>query len=173
MDFLTLLISAVLILGTLIPYIRHTRRKERKAREQLAASKIAGLQAAQTVHPHIDAVLCIGGGGCVTACPEGDVLAVIGGKAMIVHGAKCVGHGLCAEACPVGGITLLMAPPGRSANLPILAEHLETTVKHVYIAGELGGLGLIRNAVTQGKNVIEQIAASPERAANGYDVAIV
>jgi thioredoxin reductase (NADPH) len=173
MDLITILITVVLILGTLIPYIRYTRRKERQARERLAASKIAGLQAAQTMHPHIDAALCIGCGGCVTACPEGDVLAVISGKAMIVHGAKCVGHGLCADACPVGGITLLMAPPGRSANLPILTEHLETTVKHVYIAGELGGLGLIRNAVTQGKNVIDRIALSPERATNGYDVAIV
>ncbi len=173
MDFITILVSAALILGTLIPYIRYTRRKERQARERLAASKIAGLQAAQTMHPHIDPTVCIGCGGCVTACPEGDVLAVISGKATIVHGSKCVGHGLCAEACPVGGITLLMAPPGRSANLPILTEHLETTVNHVYIAGELGGLGLIRNAVSQGKNIVECIAASPERATNGYDVVVV
>ncbi len=173
MDIITILISAILIFGTLVPYIRYTRRRERKARERLTAAKIAGLQAAQTMHPHIDPTVCIGCGGCVTACPEGDVLAVISGKATIVHGAKCVGHGLCADACPVGGITLLMAPPGRSANLPILTEHLETTVKHVYIAGELGGLGLIRNAITQGKNVIERIAASPERVKNSQDVTIV
>jgi len=125
------------------------------------------------MHPHIDAMQCIGCGGCVDACPEGDVLAVINGKAEIVHGSKCVGHALCAEACPVGGITMMMAPPGRSANLPILTEHLETTVKNIYIAGELGGLGLIKNAVTQGKNVVARIAAAPRQTKAEFDVAIV
>src|SRR5258706_12309178 len=61
--------------------------------------------------PHIDATQCIGCGACVDVCPEGDVLAVIAGKAAIVNGHKCIGHGLCAEACPVGAITIVMASP--------------------------------------------------------------
>ncbi len=170
---ITVLVAAVLIGVTLIPYVVKVRRKERQAKERFEASSIAGLQAATTVHPHIDVLRCIGCGACVDVCPEGDVLAVIDGKATIVHGAKCVGHGLCAEACPVGGITLMMAPPGRSANLPILTEYLETTVPHIYIAGELGGLGLIRNAVSQGKTVIERIVASARTHGAPLDVAIV
>jgi len=170
---LTLLISVVLIGGTVVPYVLYIRRKERRAKARFEASKIAGLQTAVSMHPHIDAVQCIGCGGCVDACPEGDVLAVIDGKAEIVNGAKCVGHALCAEACPVGAITMMMAPPGRSANLPILTEHLETNVRNVYIAGELGGLGLIKNAVMQGKNVVSHIAAAGRRADVQFDVAIV
>ena len=101
--------------------------------------KITGLQAATTMHPHIDGIACIGRGSCVAACPEDDVLGLIGGKSVLVHGAKCVGHGLCAEARPVEAITLLMAPPGRSAHLPVLSEEYETSVPGVFIAGELGG----------------------------------
>lgn len=170
---ITVLIAAVLVGSTLIPYIVWVRNKEKKAKKHFEESSIAGLQAATTVHPHIDALKCIGCGGCARACPEGDVLAVIDGKAMIVHGAKCVGHGVCAEACPVGAITLMMAPPGRSANVPILSECLETSVPHMYIAGELGGLGLIRNAVSQGKSVVYQIASRPRDARAQFDVAIV
>jgi thioredoxin reductase (NADPH) len=175
---LTFLISAVLILVTVVPYAVRIRRRDREAQRRYEQLKVAGLQAAVTMHPHIDAMQCIGCGGCVSACPEGDVLGVIDGKATLVHGAKCVGHGLCAEACPVGGITMLMASPGKSADLPILSEQLETTVQNLFIAGELGGMGLIRNAVSQGKAVVETIAA---RVRNGgvrtpagvYDVAIV
>ncbi|MGA9118968.1 MAG: NAD(P)-binding domain-containing protein [Bacteroidota bacterium] len=175
---LTFLISAVLILVTVVPYAIRIRRRDKEAARRYEQLKVSGLQAAVTMHPHIDALLCIGCGGCVSACPEGDVLGVIDGKATLVHGAKCVGHGLCADACPVGGITMLMASPGKSADLPILSDQFETTVKNLFIAGELGGIGLIRNAVSQGKSVIETIAA---RVRNGgvrtpegvFDVAVV
>jgi putative YpdA family bacillithiol system oxidoreductase len=125
------------------------------------------------MHPHIDALQCIGCGACVRACPEEGVLGLVSGKATLVHAAKCVGHGLCAEQCPVGAIKLQFGTPGRSANLPILNEDLETNVPGIYIAGELGGLGLIRNAIKQGVQVVEHIA-NRERASEGeLDVAIV
>jgi len=125
------------------------------------------------MHPHIDALNCIGCGSCAAACPEEDVIAVLRGKATLVHGSKCVGHGLCAEACPVGAITLVMAAPGRSAWLPILSAQYETTLPNVFIAGELGGLGLIKNAITQGKGALEEIAKR-RRPGNGVlDVVIV
>ena len=54
---------------------------------------------------------CIGCATCTTVCPEGDVLAMLAGKAVIVNGHKCIGHGLCADACPVGAITMVMANP--------------------------------------------------------------
>ena len=172
-DFvITSLIAALLILLTVVPCFIRFRRKEREAQRRFENLKVAGLHAATTMHPHIDALKCIGCGGCVRACPEGDVLAVIDGKATLVHGAKCVGHGLCGDACPVGAITLLMASPGRSAELPILSESLETSVPGLFIAGELGGLGLIKNAITQGRMAVEEIA---RRAKGGgsAEVAIV
>jgi thioredoxin reductase (NADPH) len=171
---ITFVVAALVIGGTVIPYAAWWKNQERKAREKFEASKISGLAAATTMHPHIDALQCIGCGSCTRVCPEGDVLAVIDGTAALIHGSKCVGHGLCADACPVGAITLMMAPPGKNANLPILSPDNETTVPHIFIAGELGGMGLIKNAIRQGKSVIDHIAATrkgPTKAA--FDVAIV
>jgi putative YpdA family bacillithiol system oxidoreductase len=160
--------------AVVIPYVARERRKERTAREKFDASKISGLAAATTMHPHIDALQCIGCGSCTRVCPEGDVLAVVDGTATLIHGSKCVGHGLCAEACPVGAITLMMAPPGKSANLPVLSPDNETTVPHIYVAGELGGMGLIKNAIRQGKSVVDHIAATRNGPSKTpFDVAIV
>ncbi len=169
----TYLVVALLILAVVVPYWRKVRKRERTAARKLEELKISGLNKTVTVHPHIDALQCIGCGTCVDACPEGDVLGVIQGKAMIVHGSKCVGHGLCADACPVGAITLLLAAPGRSADLPILNERFETTVPNLYIAGELGGLGLIKNAVTQGRKAVDALATRRAAGAGVHDVAIV
>ncbi len=170
---ITVAVAVLLITLTVVPYLRRLKRKENKARRRFAELKVTGLHAASSMHPHIDALTCIGCGGCVDVCPEGDVLAVIQGKAVLVHGAKCVGHGLCAEACPVGGITMVMAAPGRSAELPVLGEHFQTSVKNLYIVGELGGIGLIRNAVSQGTKVIDQIPKSSQPTGGVYDVAVV
>jgi thioredoxin reductase (NADPH) len=170
---ITILITVILVPAVVIPYVRAHRRREREARKRFEKAKIAGLQPAIAMHPHIDALECIGCGGCVDACPEHNVIGVINGKAVLINGTKCVGHALCAEACPVGAITMMMAAPGRSADLPILTENLETTVKGIYIAGELGGLGLIRNAVNQGIKAVSHIVTRPRASGNVYDVAIV
>ena len=170
---ITLAIALVLVLAVVVPYYRRTRKREAEAKERYERAKVSGLQAAVSMHPHINALACIGCGGCVDACPEGDVLAVIDGKATLVNGAKCVGHGLCADACPVGGITLMMAAPGRSADLPVLNAHLETSVRNMFIVGELGGLGLIKNAMSQGRQAVEYIASRPFPRNGKLDLAIV
>ena len=101
---------------------------------------------------------CIGCGACITVCPEGDVLALVNGKATIINGHKCIGHGLCAEECPVGAITMVMAKPSSGADLPMISEEHETSVENLFIAGELGGLALIKNAVNQGRDSMDVIA---------------
>jgi thioredoxin reductase (NADPH) len=176
MDLETLItfgIALVVIPLAVIPYFRIHRKREREAQRRFESAKISGLQAAVSMHPHINVMACIACGGCVDACPESGVLGIVDGKATLVHGSKCVGHGLCEEACPVGAITLMMAAPGRSADLPTLNESLETNVRNIFIAGELGGLGLIKNAIGQGKKVVEAIAARPRAGGNVYDVIVV
>src|ERR1700724_884836 len=109
------------------------------------------------MHPHIDITNCIGCAACSTVCPEGDVLAMIGGQASIINGHKCIGHSLCAEACPVGAITMVMASPSMSADMPHLTPQYETSIPNMFIAGELGGLALIKNAVNQGRDCIDTV----------------
>lgn len=169
----TLLITVLLIIATVTPYFLRLKKRERAAKKKFQEMQITGLHEASTMHPHIDVTRCIGCGGCVKACPEEEVLAIINGKATLIHGAKCVGHGMCAEACPVGAIELIMARPGRSADLPMIDENYETNVKGIFIVGELGGIGLIKNAVTQGKRAVEFIASTPSQHKAEYDVAIV
>jgi putative YpdA family bacillithiol system oxidoreductase len=170
---LTILISIILISAAVIPYIRQIRKKEAKAKKKFHEMKITGLHESKTMHPHIDVTHCIGCGGCARVCPEGDVIGIIEGKATLIHGAKCVGHGLCADACPVGAIELLLAKPGRSADMPVIDEHYETNVKDIFIVGELGGIGLIKNAVRQGKTALEYIAAHHTAHTADYDVVII
>jgi thioredoxin reductase/ferredoxin len=153
---LTYLLVAIVLVLSLASYIRKVKAKEADA---IAAAEKGKLFSSgpRAQHPHIDVLTCIGCGTCVDACPEGDVLGVIAGKAAIVNGHKCIGHGLCAEACPVGAITIVMADPSISADLPRLTPEFETSVRNLFIVGELGGLALIKNAVNQGRDCIDVI----------------
>ena len=158
-------------------YVRRQATREKRTREAVASGDLFK-EDPRGQHPQIDVTHCIGCQSCTAACPEGDVLGMVGGKAAVVKPHRCIGHGLCADACPVGAITMLTASPAVSANLPYLTPELETTVPNLYIAGELGGLALIKNAVRQGRDCIDQVVArlsaeSGERAGNVYDVIIV
>ncbi|HTY01624.1 MAG TPA: hypothetical protein VMG09_16485, partial [Bacteroidota bacterium] len=66
-NILTIAISAVIILVTVVPYAIKIRRRDRAAAKRFEELKISGLHAAVTMHPHIDALVCIGCGGCVSA----------------------------------------------------------------------------------------------------------
>src|SRR6202521_608530 len=154
---ITFLIGAAVTLFFLGRHLRHLKRREERAR-QAAEKGTLRSDGPRAQHPHIDAANCIGCGGCTSVCPEGDVLAMFGGKAVIVNGYKCIGHSLCAEACPVGAITMVMASPSVNGDTPILTPKHETTVKNMFIVGELGGLALIKNAINQGRDCIDHIA---------------
>ena len=154
---ITFAIAAVICLFFLFGYLRKMKAREKRAHEAAKKGSIYS-EGPRAQHPKIDANSCIGCATCTTVCPEGDVLAMLGGKAAIVNGYKCVGHALCAEACPVGAITMVMAGPGMSADLPVLSGQYETNVPNLFIAGELGGLALIKNAINQGRDCVDTIS---------------
>jgi thioredoxin reductase/ferredoxin len=177
----TVLMYAAFTLLLVIPIARQLRRTRRREAAALAAARRGGHSAEgpRAQHPRIDLSHCIGCGACTDVCPEGDVLGLIGGKAALVHPQKCIGHGLCADACPVGAIEIVMASPSVGADLPHLTREQETNVPGLFIVGELGGLALIKNAVNQGRDCVDTIAARL-RAAGGlpappgvFDVCIV
>ncbi len=155
-NLLTYLLYALFISIPLVLYLRRMKRREEMAREAAEKGKLYS-EGPKAQHPHIDATYCIGCGSCTEVCPEGDVLALFGGKAVIVNGYKCIGHGLCADACPVGAIEMVMAGPSVGADMPFLTPEYETNVENLFIVGELGGLALIKNAVNQGRECIDTI----------------
>jgi len=158
MDTFVAFVVTVLIIGFFMwSYLRGQKKREEEARAATEKGKLFS-QGPKSQHPHIDANYCIGCAACTMVCPEGDVLAMVGGKAVIVNGYKCIGHSLCAEVCPVGAITMVMANPSMGADLPYLTAEFETSIKNLFIVGELGGLALIKNAVNQGRETIDTIA---------------
>ena len=174
---LTYGIGGIICFVFLFIYLKGLKKREIRARDAAEKGKLFS-EGPKAQHPHIDNNYCIGCATCTSVCPEGDVLAMIGGKAVIVNGHKCIGHGLCADACPVGAITMVMAAPGMNADMPQLTPEHETTISGMFIIGELGGLALIKNAVNQGRDCIDTIAAklkaNPAAPVEGvYDVLIV
>ena len=154
---ITYAIGGIICLFFLVGYLKSLKKREARAREAAEKGKLFS-EGPKAQHPHIDSNYCIGCGTCTSVCPEGDVLAMIAGKAVIVNGHKCIGHGLCADACPVGAITMVMASPSMAADMPFLTSEYETTVPNLFIVGELGGLALIKNAVNQGRDCVDTIA---------------
>ena len=151
-------LSLTLVFAILVPYWFAFRRRLARDRERQAEAKRLGLDRPTAQFPFVDALQCIGCGACVEACPEGDVLGVVRGTAVVVNGLRCVGHGHCEIACPVEAIEVGMGDLRGRPDVPILDEHLETSVPGIFVAGELGGLSLVRNAVRQGREVVEAIA---------------
>jgi putative YpdA family bacillithiol system oxidoreductase len=156
-NLITFVVAAIIIAIPLITYLKSLKKREKKARAAAEKGKMYS-EGPKAQHPHIDNTYCIGCASCTSVCPEGDVLAMLGGKAVIVNGHKCIGHGLCAEVCPVGAISMVMATPSMGADMPQLSSDKETSLPGLFIVGELGGLALIKNAVNQGRECIDVIA---------------
>lgn len=184
MDFLImdLLLQKVLIYAivtilcvAVVWYYLYRKRKEsgitvakiKKAQEE-------GLHEPVSLHPFIDVNSCIGTGACVAACPEKDIIGISNGKATVINASQCIGHGACFHACPTEAITLRIGTEKRGVELPHISKNFETNVPGIFIAGELGGMGLIRNAVEQGRQAVENIAKSARRSHTAtYDLIIV
>lgn len=116
-----------------------------------------GLHEPASLHPLIDPNLCLGCGTCVTACPEANVLGMINNKVELIAAANCIGHGACKTACPREAITLVFGTEKRGVDLPHVNPNFETNIPGLFIAGELGGMGLIRNAIHQGTQAVRSI----------------
>lgn len=173
----TLVALFVLAAAAAIPYwlwSRHEHGKKRHARRIEADIAELGDDAVpSSIHPDIDLHSCIGSGACVRACPEHDVIAITDGRARLINPLACVGHGACAAACPVGAIQLVFGTATRGVELPRVNPSFETTRPGIYVVGELGGMGLIRNAVEQGRQAAEAIVRSGRRGGPGELDAIV
>lgn len=151
-------LSLAVILSVIVPYWLKFRRRLERDRERQREARRLGIDKPSAQFPFVDALDCIGCGACVAACPEGDVLGIVGGTAVVVNGLRCVGHGHCEVACPVEGIEVGIGDLKARQDVPLLDDDLQTTVPGVFVAGELGGLSLVRNAARQGRTAIEAIA---------------
>lgn len=141
-------------------YLARARRREQHSRDVREKSAAAGHAEPASLHPVVDTVRCIGCGSCVKACPEQPehhVLGLIQNKAHLVSPSDCIGHGACRSACPVDAITLVFGSARRGVDIPLLSPSFESTVAGIFVAGELGGMGLIRNALTQGRQAVDAI----------------
>jgi thioredoxin reductase len=156
-------------------YQRHKRRQEQHNLAVRDAAKAAGLMEPASLHPVIDEASCIACGACVSACPEGDVLGIIAGRGQLINPSHCIGHGACKAACPVDAITLVFGTEKRGVDIPAVKPDFETNVPGIYIAGELGGMGLIGNAIEQGQQAVDSIVKRIANAKGGPtgDVLIV
>ena len=170
-EVLQWLFYALPVLVIILYSIQQSRQQARN-HTILQKASVDGLIEPTTLHPVIELHKCIGCGACVTACPEGDVLGLIQRKSQLINPSHCIGHGACKSACPVDAITLVFGTEQRGVDIPLLTPDFETNVPGIYIAGELGGMGLIRNAVEQGRQALDALSVDIKSAAD-YDVVII
>lgn len=171
MSNITLLLYITPFLLVLAIYIIRQKKINRRGRARLHEAKEAGLTEPASIHPAIDLSRCCGSGACVKACPE-KALSIVNGKAMLTDPTHCIGHGACMEACPVDAIQLVFGTEKRGMDIPFVSPTFETNVSNIFIAGELGGMGLIRKAAEQGKQAIDSVLKKKNEG-NEYDVIII
>ena len=158
-------------LGLMFFYFLKRGRRESAAIEELKEVMEAGLTEPSSLHPYIDPNKCLGSASCVSACPEG-AIGIIKGKAVLIHPTICIGHGACQASCPHDAITLVFGTEKRGMDIPQVSPTFETNVPGIFIAGELGGMGLIRKSATQGSQAMESISKL-KGSSNPLDVVII
>lgn len=175
---LTWVLSVAVVAGIVLPYAISFRKRRNTDRTRKAEAVQLGFDRPTAQFPFVDPMACIGCGSCVEACPEHDVLGVVGGVATIVNGLRCVGHARCEVACPVGAIKVGLGDLKSRKDVPLMDEWQETSVPGIFAAGELTGMALVKNAVAHARKVVDRIAQQAPRAraqgkGEAYDIAIV
>ena len=165
-----LLAYAIPLVLVWIGWAALARGRTRRSVAVMREAQAAGLTEPASLHPVIDPALCLGCGACVKACPERSVLGIIDGKAALIEPSHCIGHGACASACPTDAISLVFGTETRGVDIPYVSPKFETNIPGLFIAGELGGMGLIRNAIEQGRQAITHITAKTKAVTGGADV---
>jgi thioredoxin reductase/NAD-dependent dihydropyrimidine dehydrogenase PreA subunit len=176
MNSLTYLIYGVPLVLLMGWYLRRRVHLERISEQAHESAQSAGLIDPVSLHPVIDPARCIGCGSCVKACPEQPlhhVLGIVTGRAELVSPTDCIGHGACKTACPTEAISLVFGSARRGVEIPVLSPTFETNVPGIFVAGELGGMGLIRNALEQGRQAVDAMHTSRKGGGTGLDVVIV
>ena len=166
--------AILMILIILLVYIKKQRRESKEVDVKIEHAKEEGIHEPVSLYPVVDPNRCIKSGACIDACPEHDILGIRNGKATIINASHCIGHGACFRACTVEAISLWIGTEKRGVDLPDVGPTFETNVPGVYIAGELGGMGLIKNAVSQGREAVENIVKSIKKDTKAdYDLIVV
>lgn len=148
---------AIPLAFALLLHVHCRRRRELASVAVMRQSVETGMTEPPSLHPVVNPALCCGAGACVRACPE-QALGIVDGKARLINPTVCIGHGACAASCPVEAIKLVFGTERRGMEIPHVEPSFETNVRGVYIAGELGGMGLVRKAAEQGRQAMESIA---------------
>jgi thioredoxin reductase (NADPH) len=155
-------------------WVRRLATRTKTALATLEDMAALGEVVPDTIHPVIDLDRCIGSGACVRACPEKNVLEIVHGQARLLNALACVGHSACLPSCPVDAIKLVFGTAQRGVELPMLDPNFQTTRPGVYVVGELAGMGLIRNAVRQGRQAADHVASGERRGkGDAYDAVVV
>lgn len=166
--------TAILFVSIFYFYIRKQNKNSELVAAKIKLAKEEGLYEPVSLHPVVDVNSCIQTGACISACPEKDILGIYNGKATTINASHCIGHGACFHACPTQAITLCIGTEKRGVDLPHVDQSFETNVPGIYIAGEMGGMGLIKNAVEQGKQAVENLAKKIDRQIEAeYDLIII
>jgi thioredoxin reductase (NADPH) len=167
-------LAIILCVVVVVVYLRKKSKESKIVDEKIKIAKDVGLYEPISLHPYIDVNACIQTGACIAACHEKDIIGIRNGKATIINASQCVGHGACFHACPTEAISLRIGTEKRGVDLPHVNQNFETNVPGIFIAGELGGMGLVKNAVEQGKQATENIVKSLKKDHQGtYDLIII
>lgn len=173
-NILAYLITGIVLLLIFYLYLRKHRKASEETSEKINKAREFGLHEPVSLHPVVNPDICIGSAACIKACPEKDILGIVNGKAQTINASRCVGHGACFHACPVQAISLCIGTEQRGVELPHVSREFETSIPGIFIAGELGGMGLIKNAVEQGRQSVEYFVKKLKRSKNAkYDLVIV
>jgi thioredoxin reductase len=173
-NIITYSFIVILFVSIVYFYVRKEKKSSKIVEEKIRIAKEEGLHEPVSLHPIVDVNSCIQTGACITACPEHDILGILNGKATTINASHCVGHGACFHACPTHAITLVIGTEKRGVDIPHVDQSFETNVPGIYIAGEIGGMGLIRNAVEQGKQAVENLAKKIDKHISAdYDIIII